>query len=104
VLLVTQSLAARAAFVDSDSTVFRQWTPDLDPWTAPAALEQLNDVLRRLARELPTPIADAARDVAWDDADFVDPMHTTGRGSLKLATYLSTPVARTLGETPTPPS
>jgi len=97
VLLVTQSLVLRADHVEADEEIYRQWLPALDPRTGPAVLEQLNDVLRRLAVELHVTLADAARDVAWTDADFIDPMHMSGGGSAKLAEFLAPIVAPLLG-------
>jgi lysophospholipase L1-like esterase len=95
-LLVTQPLVLRPDHVDADREIYRQWLPALDPWTGPAAMEQVNDVLRRLAAELPTPLADAARDVAWNDDDFIDPMHMSGGGSVKLAAFVAPAVANLL--------
>jgi lysophospholipase L1-like esterase len=102
VLLVTQSLVLRADHVQADEEVYRQWIPALDPRTGPAALEQLNDVLRKLAVEMHVSLADAARDVAWADADFIDPMHMSARGSGKLAAFLA-PIAAPLLEAPGSP-
>ncbi len=92
-LLATQPLHSSR---QTDRIVYEQLLPDLDPSAVPAALEQLNDVLRRLARDLPVALADVARDVAWTDADFLDPMHTSAGGSRKLAAALQGPVARLL--------
>ncbi len=38
-------------------------------------------------------MADAAREIDWQDDDFADPMHTTAAGSRKLAAYLAPRVA-----------
>jgi hypothetical protein len=92
-LLVTQPLRIRAGTRELDHLLLRQWLPDLDPSAAPRELERFNDVLRRLAAEGEATLADAAREIAWTDADFVDPMHFAPGGSAKLSAYLAPRVA-----------
>jgi lysophospholipase L1-like esterase len=96
VLLATQPLRRRAAHWDRDVEVFQFWVPDLEPDAVFGEMERLNDVLRRLAADGQAALADVARDVAWTDGDFLDPMHTNGPGSQKLATFLAAPVERAL--------
>ncbi len=96
VVLVTQPLRRRDAGWASDRKVLETWIPDLDPEAAFPALDALNDLLRLVARTDGVVLADAARDVAWTDRDFADPMHTTGYGSMKLAHFLAPVVASLL--------
>jgi lysophospholipase L1-like esterase len=93
-LLVTQTVRLRDGAPGAiDELIMNQWIPGLDSEAVPAELERLNDVLRRIAASGAAAIADAAREVAWDDADFADPMHFTQVGSRKLARYLASKVA-----------
>ena len=93
VLLVTQVLRPRQDALAADLEYLAGWLQGLEPSAAPAELERFNEVLRRQADE-GVMVADPAREIAWEDADFADPMHTTAAGSIKLADYLA---ARVLG-------
>jgi lysophospholipase L1-like esterase len=95
-LLVTQSIHRRERLADVDALIMQQWVPGLAAGDAPRELERFNDVLRRIAASGDADLADAAREVAWSDADFADPMHFTAAGSAKLAAYLEPTVARLL--------
>jgi hypothetical protein len=44
------------------------------------------------------PLADVAREVAFDDADFVDPMHYSAAGSDRLAAFFAPRVAALVRE------
>jgi lysophospholipase L1-like esterase len=92
VMLVTQPLRLRSgqAF---DAALLEQWIPGLDGRMAPRELERFNDVLRHVAVDEKVELGDAAREVAWEDVDFVDPMHFGSSGSTKLAAYLAAKVA-----------
>lgn len=89
VLLVTQPLRLRREAAAADRDYLAGWLQGLDPEAAAGELERLNEVLRRLAGEDGVALADAAREIDWQDADFVDPMHTSAAGSRKLAAYLA---------------
>lgn len=89
VLLVTQPLRLRRNAADADRQYLAGWLQGLEPLAAAGELERLNEVLRRQAGQEGVGLADAAREIAWDDADFVDPMHTSAAGSCKLAAYLA---------------
>jgi lysophospholipase L1-like esterase len=94
VLLVTQSLRLRAQRAGADTAALQTWIPGLPAAAALHELERFNDVLRRLAAAGEADLADAAREVAWSDDDFIDPMHFTAAGSAKLADYLAPTVAK----------
>lgn len=103
VLLVTQSFRLRQASLEADRDYLAGWLQGLEPDAAPAELERLSAELRQEAgasgagvRGADVAVADAARDIAWEDADFVDPMHTSAAGSRKLADYLTPRVAALL--------
>ncbi|HEX6901192.1 MAG TPA: SGNH/GDSL hydrolase family protein [Thermoanaerobaculia bacterium] len=107
VLLVTQPARIRAAHREADLAYLAGWYPELAPEAVPAELERLNSVLRRLAGEGVGTLADAAREIAWEDEDFGDPLHYTEAGRRKLVEYLGPRVTRTLTPTlsrPLPPS
>lgn len=96
VILATQPLRRREKQWDRDRDVFAFWLPDLEPEAALVEIERLNDVLRAVAADGQAALADVVRDVAWTDADFGDPMHTTAVGTKKLATFLAGPIGREL--------
>lgn len=98
VLLVTQTLRLRRATAEADRDYLAGWLQGLEPAAAAGELERLNAVLQRLAAESAPDVAlaDAAREIAWQDEDFADPMHTTAAGSRKLADYLAPRVAALL--------
>lgn len=96
VLLVTQPARIRAANREADLAYLAGWYPELAPEAVPAELERLNDVLRRLAAEGAGTLADAAREIAWEDEDFGDPMHYAGGGRRKLVEYLTPRIAAEL--------
>jgi lysophospholipase L1-like esterase len=87
-LLVTQPLRLRRETAAADRDYLAGWLQGLEPQAAAGELERLNEVLRRQAGE-GVALADAAREIGWEDADFVDPMHTSEAGSRKLAAYLA---------------
>jgi lysophospholipase L1-like esterase len=88
-VLVTQPLRLRKGH-PGDLGYAAGWLPWLEPEAAPAALEELNEVTRRVAREQGLLLVDAARDVAWEDADFGDPFHFSAQGSERFARFLAT--------------
>lgn len=88
VVLITQVLRPRQEALASDLDYLAGWLQGLEPKAAAVELERLNEVLRRQTGE-GVIVADAAREIAWEDADFADPMHTTAAGSIKLADYLA---------------
>jgi hypothetical protein len=96
VLLVTQPVRIRAASREADLSYLAGWYPELLPTSVPGELERLNDVLRRLAGEGVGELADAAREIAWEDADFGDPMHYADPGRRKLVEYLAPRIAARL--------
>jgi len=89
VLLVTQPLRIRVAQRSADHDWLAGWYPGLTPEAVPGEVEKLNDVLRRLAKKGVGALADADREVSWDDADFGDPLHYTEEGRRKLVDYLA---------------
>jgi lysophospholipase L1-like esterase len=89
VVVATQPLRIRAAQRDADLRYLEGWYPNLVASAAPAELERLNDVTRRLASARGLPLADVAADIAWTDADFADPFHYTASGREKLAAHLA---------------
>jgi lysophospholipase L1-like esterase len=96
VLLVTQHLHVVKERHRNMDGLFQFAFPDLDPESAVRQLARLNDVLRAIAATGDADLFDADRDVRWNTNDFVDTMHTSGRGSRKLAEALVEPVARVL--------
>ena len=96
VLLVTQPVRIRAASRDADLTYLAGWYPELRPEAVPVELERLNGVLRRLAGEGIGDLADAAKEIPWEDADFGDPMHYADPGRGKLVEYLAPRIAERL--------
>jgi len=88
ILLVTQPVRLRAASAEADAGWFERWIPGLRGKRLPAELERLNDVLRKLGGG-PVTVADAAREIAWTDQDFGDPIHYGPSGSSKLASFLT---------------
>lgn len=93
VVLVTQTIRIREQHRDGDLTYLAGWLPGLDPAAAPAQLERLNQVLRRLADGRHAVVADAASEVGWTDGDFADPMHASSAGSARFAAYLGERIA-----------
>ena len=89
VLLVTQPIRIRAARRKADLRYLADWYPELEPNAAPAQLERLNDVTRKLAAEGLATLADAAREVPWEDQDFSDPLHTGDSGRRRLVDFLA---------------
>jgi len=96
VLLVTQVLWLDASSRESEVHSLEQWIPGLDGPSAVVELERLNDVVRRVAADERVALADVARDVAWADEDFGDPMHFRDAGSEKLARHLAPRVSALL--------
>ncbi|HEY0513230.1 MAG TPA: SGNH/GDSL hydrolase family protein [Thermoanaerobaculia bacterium] len=96
VLLVTQPVRIRAASRGADLAYLAGWYPELLPAAVPAELERLNGVLRRLAGEGVGELADGAREIAWEDQDFGDPMHYADPGRKKLVEYLAPRIERRL--------
>ena len=90
VLLVTQPVRLRAANRDADLAYLAGWYPELLPDAVPGELERLNDVLRKLGKEGIGDLADASREISWQDGDFGDPMHYADSGRRKLVSYLGT--------------
>lgn len=89
VLLVTQPLRIRQAMRPADLEHLAGWYPGLVPEAAPREVERLNQVLRSLAGEGVGELADAAREIAWADEDFGDPIHYTEPGRRKLVDFLA---------------
>lgn len=98
VLLVTQPVRIRAASRAADLSYLAGWYPELAPEVVPGELERLNDVLRRLAGEGVGGLADAAREIAWEDRDFGDPMHYGDPGRKKLVEYLAPRIGQRLAD------
>jgi lysophospholipase L1-like esterase len=98
VLLVTQPMRIRSAKRQEDLAYLAGWYPELEPAAAPAALERLNAVVRRLSGGGIATLADAAREIDWKDEDFGDPLHYTGSGRRKLVDYLAPRLAALLAE------
>jgi hypothetical protein len=96
VLLVTQPVRIRAGSRAADLSYLEGWYPELLPAVVPTELERLNAVLRRLAGEGVGGLADAAREIDWEDGDFGDPMHYTDRGRRKLVDYLAPRISKRL--------
>ncbi len=88
-VLVTQPLRVRSGTAEADRAYLAQWLLGLDPTAVPAQLERLNSVRRELTTAGPAVLADAARDVAWSDTDFGDPMHFSGDGSARMARFMA---------------
>lgn len=93
VVLATQPLRIRAASRSADLAYLAQWIPGLEPEMVPTELERLNDAMRLVASDGDAVVADVARDVAWSDADFADPMHFSAAGSARMAGFVSDVVA-----------
>jgi hypothetical protein len=89
VLLVTQPVRIRAVQRAADLAWLAGWYPGLKPEAVPRELERLNDVLRRLGSEGVGTLAEADRDIPWNDGDFGDSLHYTGEGRRKLVEYLA---------------
>ncbi|HRC85392.1 MAG TPA: SGNH/GDSL hydrolase family protein [Thermoanaerobaculia bacterium] len=89
VLWVTQMMRLRQDHRQEDLAYTARWLPWLDPESAPRELEALNQVPRSLAAAGLGDLADAARDLSWEDRDFADPFHFSPEGSQKLADYLA---------------
>lgn len=100
-LLVTQPIRLRRAAAGADRDYLAGWLQGLEPAAVPGELAKLNAVLRRQVGE-GVAVADAAAELAWQDEDFADPMHTTAQGSAKLAAYLAPRVAAQLAPAPAP--
>ncbi len=96
VVLLTQMLRIREDHAAQDQGYLGGMFPGLAPEAAIAGLDQLNDVLRKLAAEEGVIFADANRDVQWEDEDFGDPMHFSPRGSQRFGRYLEGFVAAEL--------
>ena len=96
VLLVTQPIHIRADNRAADLAYLAGWYPELQPEAAPGELARLNEVVRRLAAAGVGELADAEREIAWEDADFGDPLHYTDGGRKKLVDYLAPRIARRL--------
>lgn len=96
-LLVTQPLRIREGQArQMDLGILAWWIRGLQSEAVPAQLERLNDVTRAIAAAQGLPLADAARDVDWTDADFGDAVHYSPAGSAKLAAFLRAPVEAAL--------
>lgn len=95
--LVTQVARVREEQRAADLAYLAEWLPGLEPEAAPAELERLNGVLRRIAAEQGLPLIDVAAGIDWRDEDFADPMHLSPAGTAKLVAYLAPRVARALG-------
>ena len=78
----------RAASAEADARWLEPWIPGLRGNRLPGELERLNNVLRDLASD-EVSVADAARDIAWTDDDFGDPVHYRPSGSSKLALFIA---------------
>jgi hypothetical protein len=97
VLLVTQPVRIRATSREADLAYLAGWYPELLPEAVPGELERLNDVLRKLTGEGIGDLADAAKEISWEDGDFGDPMHYADPGRGKLVEYLAPRIAERLG-------
>jgi lysophospholipase L1-like esterase len=98
VLLVTQPVRIREANRAADLSYLAGWYPELEPEAVPGELERLNAALRRLAGEGVGGLADAARDIDWQDDDFGDPLHYTDAGRRKLVAFLAPKIGERLAE------
>jgi lysophospholipase L1-like esterase len=95
-VLATQVLRLRAATEPQDREYLAGWLAGLDPGAAPAALEVLNDVFRRVAEEDEVLLVDAAGELEWRDEHFADPMHFSAAGSRQLAELVASRLAPVL--------
>ncbi|MCW8984553.1 MAG: SGNH/GDSL hydrolase family protein [Thermoanaerobaculales bacterium] len=89
VVLVTQPMRIRSGHTEADQAYLAQWILGLDPTVAPAQLERFNSVVRELTMAGPAVLADVARDVAWEESDFGDPMHFSTEGSARMARVMA---------------
>jgi lysophospholipase L1-like esterase len=97
-VLVTQSIRVRRGSVDADLRYLAQWIEGLEPIAVASQLERFNEVMRVVSREGTALLIDVAREVPWEDGDFADPLHFSGRGSERMADFM----ARSLELTPLP--
>ncbi len=87
-VLVPQALRVRAGHAAADRALLSQWIPGVAPDDAPAALDALNAVARRLASEGLGTLVEPAYD-AWPDTSWSDPMHFSEQGSRRFAELLA---------------
>lgn len=99
-VLATQPMRIRAAQRAADTAYLAGWYPTLVAAAAPVELERLNEVAREVARSRGLELADLAREVAWSDADFADPLHCSASGGEKLVRALAPRLALVLAATP----
>jgi hypothetical protein len=98
VLLVTQPVRIRSKSREADLAYLAGWYPELQPRAVPREMKRLNRVTQRLAGEGTGRLADAAREIPWEDEDFSDPLHYTESGRRKLVAYLEPRVAAILAD------
>lgn len=79
VVFATSLLRLRDSHAAADAGYIGWWVPWLEPRAAPAAVERMNEVMRRVATEEDVVLADLAADIAWADEDFGDPFHIVRR-------------------------
>jgi len=89
VALVTQTIRIRAAQRADDLKYLAQWLPALVPQAAPGELERLNEEQRAWRGQDGVQVVDAAARIGWQDQDFADPLHFSGRGSERFAEFLA---------------
>ena len=95
-VLATQPLRLRAAQREADLHYLEGWYPRLDPLAAAPELERLNEVTRAVGAASGVEVLDLSRDVAWDDADFADPLHYSQAGRAKIVAFLAPRLGATL--------
>jgi len=99
VVLVTQPIQIRDAFAEADHAYLAKWILGLDPMVVPAQLERFNTVVRERAIAGPAHLADVARDIAWKEGDFGDPMHFSPDGSARMASFMADIIERAVDRT-----
>ncbi len=97
-VLATQVVRFRNASAAKDRDYLAGWLAGLEPEAAPAALEELNGVLRRVAQDQEALLVDAAREIDWRDEHFADPMHFSAAGSRRFAELVASRLAPVLHE------
>lgn len=75
VVLVTSTLRIRKGHEAEDQGYLAWWIPWLAPDAAPAGMEKLNGVIRKLGAEGSAVVVDSVTEIPWRDEDFGDPFH-----------------------------
>ena len=100
VLWVPQTLRLRAEHRHTDRSLLRDWIPGIAPEKALQALEQLNDVERRLAEEGVAHLVEPVYST-WPDSSWGDAMHFSAEGSERFAAFLEDLFVRELAASST---